>query len=170
MTALSPMTNFMVFINGIMQQGKITNFTPPKLVAKMEDVQTGGMLAPVEIELGIEKLEASFKTLGFPADVMKMFNNRTLNGVPLRLRGAENDAATGESIAVEINLRGRFKELGLGELAASEQNEMDVLFSPSYYKYSRNGEDIIEIDVINFIYKVGGVDLGAKTRAALGLT
>ncbi|OZO65940.1 phage major tail tube protein, partial [Escherichia coli] len=39
----------------------------------------------------------------------------------------------------------------------------------TYYKLTINGEEIIEVDVLNMIYKVGGVDMMEKHRANIGL-
>jgi P2 family phage contractile tail tube protein len=39
----------------------------------------------------------------------------------------------------------------------------------SYYKLSMNGEDLIEMDFINMVEKINGVDLLQQLRNAIGL-
>ena len=38
-----------------------------------------------------------------------------------------------------------------------------------YYKLAINEEELIEIDAVNLVRKVGGVDQMAEIRAAIGL-
>ena len=39
----------------------------------------------------------------------------------------------------------------------------------SYYKLTVDGAEIIEIDLLNFIEKIDGVDMLDKQRSALGI-
>ena len=39
----------------------------------------------------------------------------------------------------------------------------------SYYKLTVDGEEIIEIDLLNFVEKVNGVDMLEKHRTAMGI-
>ena len=50
-----------------------------------------------------------------------------------------------------------------------EDTELESTVAVQYYKLEIDGEEIVEIDVINNIYKVGGEDLLAERRQNLGL-
>ena len=47
--------------------------------------------------------------------------------------------------------------------------EHSITTTCSYYKLIVDNEEIIEIDLLNFIEKVNGVDMLEKQRAAIGL-
>ena len=71
--------------------------------------------------------------------------------------------------AVEIVVRGRHTEIDMGSAKPGDDTSFKVSTSCSYYKLSINSEAIIEIDFINMIEKVGGDDLLAGLRTAIGL-
>jgi P2 family phage contractile tail tube protein len=47
--------------------------------------------------------------------------------------------------------------------ASDGSNDLEVL----YYKKTVNGKEIIEIDKLNYIYRVNGVDYGANVKSLL---
>ena len=49
------------------------------------------------------------------------------------------------------------------------EGEGDTTFAVDYYKLTIDDEDIIEIDIPNYILKVGGEDVYADVRSALGI-
>lgn len=55
-----------------------------------------------------------------------------------------------------------------GKLAPASPTESSGEYSVSYYALFINGEKLIEIDIINFIYFVNGVDYLEDVRKALG--
>ncbi|MDF7203360.1 phage major tail tube protein [Escherichia coli] len=70
---------------------------------------------------------------------------------------------------MEIVVRGRHTEIDFGNAKAGSKDPFKVKSSLSYYKLSVNGEDWIEIDHVNFIERVFGVDRLAEQRKAIGL-
>jgi P2 family phage contractile tail tube protein len=80
----------------------------------------------------------------------------------------ENDD-TGEVNRVEIMVRGRHSEIDMGEWKPGEGGEFKVKTSISYYKLVWDGATEIEIDVLGMVHTVGGVDLLAARRDALGI-
>ena len=52
--------NMNLFVDGRGYAGVVDELTPPKLTMKTEEHRAGGMDAPVELDMGMEKLEASF--------------------------------------------------------------------------------------------------------------
>ena len=52
--------HFNLFVDGRGYAGKIEELTLPKVTIKAEEFRAGGMDAPMEIDLGMEKLEAEF--------------------------------------------------------------------------------------------------------------
>ena len=65
--------NFSLFVDGRGYAGKAEEVTPPKLTIKTEEFRGGGMDAPIDIDLGMEKMECQFILVDFDAELMKLF-------------------------------------------------------------------------------------------------
>ena len=72
-------------------------------------------------------------------------------------------------IACEVVLRGRISEIDPGSAKQGDNTQVKFSFKPTYYKLVWDGADLIEIDTVNMVEKVSGVDRLAEQRAALGL-
>lgn len=162
--------NFNLFVEGQGYAGRVEELTLPKLTRKTEEFRGGGMHAPVEIALGLEKLEMEFTLREYSREVLNQWGVSDLQGVGLRFLGvAVKDDSTGETDSIEIVVRGRWRELDFDTAKAGEMNTMKVMVALSYYKYLVNTEAVIEIDPVNMIEKVNGVDQLQKQREALSL-
>jgi len=162
--------NFNLFLEGESYAGRAVEITLPKLARKMEDFQAGGMAGPIEIDMGQEKLEGEFTLAEFSRNVLKTYGVTSADGVAMRFRGAAvNDGTTSATDAIEIVMRGRFKEMDMGNIKNAENTEMKLSYGLTYFKYTLNGEDIIEIDMLGMICIVDGVDRLEEQREALAL-
>ncbi|OVV85947.1 phage major tail tube protein, partial [Klebsiella pneumoniae] len=70
---------------------------------------------------------------------------------------------------VELVVRGRHKEVDSGEWKTGESNSTKVSSVNCYAKLTINGEVLYEVDAINMIEVVDGVDLMEEHRNAIGL-
>jgi P2 family phage contractile tail tube protein len=70
---------------------------------------------------------------------------------------------------VEVVLRGRFSEIEMGDQEVGEASEFTATMAVAYYKLVWNGRTEIEIDPLNMVEIVGGVDRLAERRSALGM-
>ena len=162
--------NFNLFIDGVGFIGRCEEVTLPKITHKMEEFQGAGMFAPVEIDMGLEKLEMEVSLKEFSPEILKEIGTADVAGIPLRfVAAAVSDDSENTTDAIEIFTRGRYRELDLGSAKAAEASTMKASVALTYFKYILNGEDIIEIDTVNMIYNVGGVDRLEAQRAALSL-
>ena len=161
--------HFAVFNDGISWVGEVEELALPKLTRKMEEFRAGGMLAPVKTDFGMEALECEVTAGGWMKDCLKQFGNAGLSGVPLRFAGAVQNDDTGEWSKVEIFMRGRWEEIDPGTAKAGEKTEFKAKMALNYYRLVMDGEDVIEIDAINMIEKIGGADLMAQVRQILGI-
>ena len=62
-----------LFMGGISFAGDVPSVTLPKLTVKTESFRGGGMGGEIELDVGLEKLEASFVTIGVRREAMKFF-------------------------------------------------------------------------------------------------
>lgn len=160
---------FNVYIDGVGFIGEAKEVTLPKLAMKAEAWRSGGMPGEVDIDLGVEKLELE-TTFGGPVDdIYKSFGDPVINSRLVRFVGSYQADDTGEVEAWEIVMRGRWSEIDPGSAKAGDDSEFKPKASLTYYKLIQSGEELVEIDMINLIYKVGGVDRYEAHRSALGL-
>lgn len=161
--------NFLLFNAGAAYLGEVPELTLPKLARKLEDYRAGGMGGPVKTDFGMEALEFEWTAAGYLKDVFKQFGVLKVDGVQLRMTGAlqADDSETAD--AVEVVMRGRHAEIDFGKAKAGDATELKIKSALSYYKLSINGEPLIEIDLVNMIEVVGGIDRYAAIRTALGI-
>lgn len=161
--------NFNLFGNGESFQGEIEELTLPELVRKTEEYRGAGMDGTVEIDLGQEAITFEWTPAGLIEAVFDGFGSNTIDSELLRFSGAYVRDDTAETVAVEVVVRGRHKQISMGTAKPGDNNNIPITTSVSYYKLSINGKEVIEIDVPGFIFKVNGKDRLAEKRKAMGL-
>jgi P2 family phage contractile tail tube protein len=163
--------NLNLFNDGHSYLGVSKSVTLPSLGRKMESYRGGGMNGPVKADLGFsdDGIQLEWKTGGLDLISLRQFGMIKASGVLLRFTGAFQQDDTEETSNVEIVVRGRHETIEMGDAQPGEDTEHSITTTCSYYKLTVDGEDIIEIDLLNFIEKVDGVDLLAKQRNALGI-
>ena len=161
--------NYNVFHDGVSFAGQAEEITLPKLARKLEEFRGAGMNGPVDIDLGAEKMELEATYGGLMREVFKAYGTTAVDGVMLRFAGAYQRDDSGEVDAVEVVVRGRHTELDPGNAKAGDNSQFKVKSSLSYYKMTVNGEVWCEIDHVNFIETIFGVDRLAEQRRAIGL-
>lgn len=160
--------NFNLFNDGVSYIGQVSEVKLPVLTRKLEEYRGGGMNGPVSIDLGQEGIEMEWKCGGLMRDALNQYGVTTHNGVQLRWAGAYQRDDTGLTDAVEIVVKGRHREIDLGNAKAGDLTEFAVKTVASYYKLTINGSTVIEIDLANMIEMVNGVDRIAEQRTAIG--
>ncbi|MBB5864808.1 phage major tail tube protein [Xanthomonas sp. 3058] len=157
-----------LFNDGESYLGQVVEVKLPTLKRKMEEYRGGGMSGPVDIDFGQEKIELEWKCGGLMRSVLNQYGAITHNAVQLRFAGAYQRDDSGAVDAVEIVVRGRHSEIDPGTAKAGDDTEFSVKTSASYYKLTMNGATVMEIDFVNMIEIVDGVDLLAAQRRAIG--
>ncbi|WP_234406310.1 phage major tail tube protein [Methylobacillus glycogenes] len=166
----SILKDFNLFNDAQSYQGRIDEIILPTLSRKLEEYQGGGMVGPVDIDLGQEKLDLEWTVKGFDLKAMQQYGYVGVAGVGLRFNGAYQEDENCSIKAVEISVRGRHVSIESGSAKKGETNaNTKVKSNLSYYKLTVDGEEIIELDLINYVYKVNGVDQLKDMRAAIGL-
>ncbi|EMO9523734.1 phage major tail tube protein, partial [Pseudomonas aeruginosa] len=106
---------------------------------------------------------------GLDLIVLRQHGAVKADAVQLRWAGAYQRDDDGAVTAVEIVGRGRHEEIDMGDAQPGEDTEHKINTALTYYKLVIDGREIIEIDNLNFIYKVDGKDLLAEQRKAIGI-
>lgn len=80
--------NMNLFVDGRGFAGRIDEIELPKLTLKTEEHRAGGMDLPVEVEMGMEKLESTFTISDYDPEVFRLFGLLDAENVQLTIRGA----------------------------------------------------------------------------------
>lgn len=160
--------NTNMFVDGKSLDGDVPSLSLPKMTVKTEDYRGGGMDAPVGMDMGLEKLEASFTTHGIRREVLKYFGAFDQTGFSASFRGAFK-GLKGATTGAIATLRGGLREVDPGEWSAGTKAEFKYAVDVTYYKLEINGRVMYEIDPINSVRVIDGVDQLADVRNVLGL-
>jgi len=157
-----------MLLDGLGHLAETEEVTIPKLVLKTEDWRGGGMLGQVPIDMGLDKLEFEFSMGGLIQAALAQFGTTALAGALVRFVGAYQEDQTGTVKTIEVVCMGRYTEIDFGHDKAGDNTDHKYKMACSYYRLIVDGVDWIEIDLINMIFIVMGVDRYADIRAALG--
>ncbi|SRA19002.1 putative phage protein (D protein) [Escherichia coli] len=119
-----------VFLNGYSYQGVAKSVTLPKLTRKLENYRGAGMngSAPVDLGLDDDALSMEWSLGGFPDSVIwELYAATGVDAVPIRFAGSYQRDDTGETVAVEVVMRGRQKEIDTGEGKQGEAREGEYM-------------------------------------------
>lgn len=161
---------FTVFVDGFGYLGRLNSGQLPKLTIKTEEHRDGGMDAPVELDMGQEKMEASYEFDEYDPKLLTLWGLLDGSTKSLTLRGSmENEQ--GDTIAIVGELRGIVKESDPGDWKAGSTKDakLKLTHAVRYYHLTVDGQEVYEIDAENLIRSVGGVDQLAARRQALGV-
>lgn len=143
----------------------------PELSSITQEVQGAGINGTLEsVILGhIEAMSMTmnFRTLTKNAIKLAEPRNHTLD---LRAAQQEHDTVSGKTNVVKVKhvLVVRPKKLNPGKLAQASPGEVSGEYAVSYFATYIDGEKMVEIDILNFIYFINGTDYLAEVRKALG--
>jgi len=156
--------NFNLFISGKLGgfAGKVVEFEPPKLKIKTEEYLSSVQDTPILLENGLEPLTASFTLAEVVDDIITLFGQGVIEGalkngtvIPEFVVKGLMESAIPERL--DLVMRGYVTELDLGTWKAGER--ANFKFSIAVYQYiiRKNGQDIVDIDVLTGKRKIEGV-------------
>lgn len=160
---------FNVFVNGVSFVDQALELKLPKIAMKTEEYTGAGMLGPVKLLKAIEAMELEHTYNGPIREIVADFGAEKHDASLLRFMGSYSEEGTGTDQAVEIIVRGRHNEFDQGAAKGSENGNWKVKSDLTYYKQIVDGEEWLEIDVVNKIFRVMGVDRLADHRRNIGL-
>jgi P2 family phage contractile tail tube protein len=160
--------NMTLFVDGTNFAGDVLSVTLPKLKVKTEEHRAGGMDAPIDMDMGLEKLEAGFSCSGARREVLGKFGLADQTAFFGTFRGAFK-GQKGEVKKVVATYRGQLIEADPGDWKPGDKAEFKYGLSLSYYKLEINDTLVHEIDPVNSVRVIDGVDQLAAVRTALGM-
>lgn len=167
MAANDILKNFNLFVDGRGYAGQVDDYSPPDLSLTVEDYRGAGMDTAVPLDMGMENLETSFNLSAYDRDVLALFGVAEGNQVTFRMRGAL-ESYDGTVTPIQHVMRGKITKLARGTWTPGEKAQLEVTMRLDYYREEHGGEVINEIDVINMVRVVNGVDRLDAIRKAIG--
>lgn len=163
--------NYKVYKDGTDFIG-ITQHDAPAISAVVEEMKGAGIGGSVEVPVkGL--VQAMSMTLNFRDITPQTKMILTQQSHHIELWGAiqDTDPKTGQLVVKQHKLiyRATPKTNTVGKFVPGETQDRAIEFSVTYYREIYDGQDIVEIDPLNSIYRVAGKDENADVRKAIGL-
>ncbi|MCI5713663.1 MAG: phage major tail tube protein [Lachnospiraceae bacterium] len=159
----SVINSFNAYNDGNRIIGQTGEITLPDVESKTTTVSGAGILGDIEEpvigQVNSLKITIPFATIA--DDYFKLCNQ--LKSVGLTLRGAIQcmDTETGEAVMQQMRvvLRGKMATFTNGKLKAAEQMGASLTIELLYYMVELEGVTQVEIDKLNSVFIVNGVDV-----------
>lgn len=186
--------NFNLFVDGRGYAGRVEEVTLPKLTIKTEDYQLGGLDTPVQLDMGMDKLECELTLSEYDTHAIKLFGITDSSDIPtiargsfvdpilnaitsvsgsgqiaLTLRGGLGGETLAEVTPAVIGLTGNVIELDFGQWKAGEHAPLRIRLALRYYKLQIGAENLVEIDVENKLRKINGADQVSALKGITGI-
>lgn len=163
--------NANVYINGINHFGEAAEFEMPIIKYKGLEYTALGLIGTVNFFGGIEAMEAKVKWKSFYEGVLELAANPFMSVMLQARANMEKHSGKGleEEVPVVITTEGKFKDVPLGAFKPGENVELETNMDVTYCKLEIDGIAIIEVDIINSIFKQGDKDLLENYRKNIGI-
>jgi P2 family phage contractile tail tube protein len=158
------MRNATIWVNRISQIGQASEIGFPSLKRKMEKVFNGGMEVEIEVPMGYEAPDVSFKMTSVDPAVLTLFGLAI--GVETEYMATaalvDDDGTAHSAVAY---FRGIMSEVTPDSHKRGDKSEVEYKMSFRYYKLEIDGQPIYEVDP--FEIKVAGQSQTQNTRRAM---
>lgn len=159
--------NFNLFVDGLGYAGLIDSVTLPDIELTVEDHRAGGMDSSIPLDMGMEAMEMSFEVAEHSRALFEQFGLQNQGAVALTFRSAMVDDVSVTPYV--INVQGMFTQFSMGEVQNGQKNPLSITIKLRYFRLEQASVEVWEIDVLNMVRRIMGVDQLAGQRAALGL-
>ncbi|QDC00375.1 phage major tail tube protein [Mesorhizobium sp. 8] len=156
--------NCTVFADRVSKIGQASEITLPVPTEKVEEMRNAGMVMPIDIPMGYEKMESSFKLSGFDPQVIQLFGLSVGVEREFMVTGALAHE-DGTIINATAYIRGRLIKNDHGSWKPGEAGENDFQITLRYYRLEIDGRTVIEASP--FDVSIGGVSQTSSIRSAL---
>ncbi|HFK7187633.1 phage major tail tube protein [Serratia odorifera] len=145
------------FAGGIRIEGA-HEYTPPVLSIVKGDLRTGAQDAPSPVDDGMEALTCQVKFYGIDTDILTRFGftSGSINRFSAYQGYLSNGTAMGTIEEIEGFVHNVTPDARSNQNMS--ENAVTVDIAIRYYKQSKDGRELIEIDTERFIRRVNGVD------------
>ena len=161
---------FAIYEDGMEYLG-LSEVSLPEISNLTEEISGAGIGGKYEaVILGaIEAMTTTFNFRTVTENAVKLHEPRQ-HTLDLRAAQQQKDTTKGTTnvVAVKHILVVTPKKLNPGKVATASAAEVSGEYATSYFATYIAGKKVLEIDPINYIYEINGVDYLAPVRKALG--
>jgi uncharacterized protein len=143
----------------------------PNLQEMMQDHHPGGGLVQIEIGMGVQKLEPTFKLVGFDPDLLVQFGVGSQERRAYTARGVIRDKRSGREIGLKAIMEGRLGRVesdtfSRGDLLAHDYSISEVMHYELFY------DDVEKLywDFFTNTWRIDGASQNARSNALLGIS
>ncbi|MBH8611952.1 phage major tail tube protein [Pseudomonas mohnii] len=163
-------TNAAVYLDGASFFGRCEEIDLGTVKTVMSDFQGLGMVGLIELPDGLDKLEGKIVWNSKYIDAAKKMAT-PFKTVQLQCRSniqVFNSAGLVDEIPLVTLMTVMFKEYSLGSYKPRDPSKFEAPFSATYVRQMLNGEEVVLLDYLANIFKVGGQDQLSKYRQNIG--
>jgi P2 family phage contractile tail tube protein len=157
--------DFSLFVEARGYAGLVEEITLPNVTHKTQEIDVGGLSGTMRYKMKLEAMEAQFKFATWEGSIFQIIGASQNEKLRVIARGSLERHET--VIPVTIVLNGAISSIEPSALSVSGETSLMMKMEVEYYKFTRGIEKLIEVDILNNVLDVGGVDLLADRRRAL---
>lgn len=163
--------DFRVYANDNPDLCGVSDITLPTLKRLSDTTNVAGVLGEYESTnpLHLESMKITLNWINTIASEVVVFLKPEVIKVDCRLANKEYDGTKHTYVANRVVVRGNVISHDLGQAQKGSPYEGSTEIEVEYIKLEREGRILLEVDKINYIYKVDNVDYTADLRKALGV-
>lgn len=153
-----------IFVDRVSKIGQVSEITLPVPSVKLEELRNGGMVMPIDVPMGYEKPEASFKLTAFDPQVIVLFGLAVGVTRDFMATGALA-SEDGTIVNATAFINGMLVRNDHGSWKTGEMGENDHAISIRSYSLEVGGRRLIEMTPFDII--IEGVSQTRGIRDAL---
>lgn len=161
-----------VYLNGNSLLGQTSEIKLPEVVHKYSDHKALGLVGELELWSSLQKMNADFTFNSYYPDTMALCAD-PFTACDLQVRSSLRTYGPGGGVTSEVPvvafLKGTWIQSATGSFKQGDPSDIPTKMSVKYFRLVVDGREILEVDVLANIFKVGGNDLLAQYRQNLGI-
>ena len=158
------LSNYMLYTDGSRTQTALVDVDLPELQFMAETISGAGIAGEIE---SITAGHTSPLTLG---EDFTLLQPRAYNlEIKAGIQSLDKTAGKIEQGRLSVFARGIPKTMSLGKVSVGKAMDSKKEFAVDYLKIEYDGKEVLEIDKLNMICKINGVDYLADIKAAMGM-
>lgn len=160
-----------IYVNGTSTHGQASEVSLPDITFNKGEYNALGLVGTPKFFNGIDAMEATIKW-NYPEEAIQIALANPRKSVDLMVRSNKaiyRDGDLDDEQPVVVYLRGTSSKHPTGSFKAKEDTELETTLDITYIKQEVAGREIIEVDVLNNIFRINGEDQLKVYKQNLGI-
>lgn len=157
--------NFNAFVDGVSYFGIASEAKLPQPKIGTEAHRGSGMDGPVGIDMGMEALSAEITFSEWRPELARKLGRLER----FVLRPGQQSASDFSATPIIATMGGLITVTDYGDLKPGTNSPFKMTMDVRYYRLEIDGVEMLEIDLVNAVRRIGGVDQLGELRRAMGL-